>query len=439
MTNAESKTQAMRNASTVEVELGPRHDLFVAPDNDRTRQWGVYGRPEMYRADDGSIVVFDPGDMDTYDRALGKLCEAVAYRSTDNGQTWQDADVETWGHPYKVLTLSNGDKVQFLPKRDDVCLREQGLKPVVHVISPNEGALYGLFRYGDIPVDVRGFQVRYKKAGAEEWECHDAVIDAPDLLLAVPVKAKKGDALWPDVPSLWHAMRHSLTGLNKGCTGQECLVEAADDSWLAGVVDHAPTEDSGSDFCKLRCIASTDQGKTWTLRGDIYNDRDMTRFGATEEYSLIRLGNEIVCAYRMDHCSRDPHDMTLLSRSSDNGMTWSTPVEAAETSVTPHLVRLENGVVALTHGRPGVHVQFSTDGCRTWEAHTPIIGKTKSQVLADGEDLMEAKYWSLSPSYSNTRTVITGPDRFLVLYTDFKYGGEKRKAIVVQEIVVFEK
>jgi len=50
-------------------------------------------------------------------------------------------------------------------------------------------------------------------------------------------------------------------------------------------------------------------------------------------------------------------------------------------------------------------------------------------------DLFDAMYGD-TISYSNTRPIVTGPDRFLVLYTDFKYGGECRKAIVVQEVVV---
>lgn len=44
--------------------------------------------------------------------------------------------------------------------------------------------------------------------------------------------------------------------------------------------------------------------------------------------------------------------------------------------------------------------------------------------------------YSDTVSYSSTGNVIIGPDRFLVLYTDFKHGGGRRKAIVVQEVIV---
>ncbi len=123
-----------------------------------------------------------------------------------------------------------------------------------------------------------------------------------------------------------------------------------------------------------------------------------------------------------------------MARSADNGLTWSTPELVASTSVTPHLVPLANGVVALVYSRPGVHVRFSADGCRTWSAPTSLIGRTLEQELAAGRDVATAMYSDM-PSYSNTRVAVTGPDRFLVLFTDFKYGpGGRGKAIVVQEV-----
>ena len=154
---------------------------------------------------------------------------------------------------------------------------------------------------------------------------------------------------------------------------------------------------------------------------------------------MIRLGGEIICVDRMDLATtHDPHRSTMLARSADNGLTWSEPEKVASSSVTPHLVKLENGVVALVFGRPGVHVQFSTDGCRSWESRTSLIGKTAEEEVAAGRNLLDTMYGD-TVSYSNTRTVVTGPDRFLVLFTDFKYGDQKRKAIVVQEVVATQK
>jgi len=438
MTNEESKTQAMRNASTVNVELQERQVLYVAPDNEVTRRWGVHGLPEMYRAEDGSIVIYDPGRMDTYDRGTGTIAEAFAFRSTNEGKSWQKADFATYGEDLRVHELSDGAQVRFRKKEDMVDLHALGVKEEGLVMTPNEGGLQGIFRYGDIPLSARSFERRFRPDRDSEWEIGDARLEIPELRVRAVVKAKKGDALWPDIPPRFSSLHHSFIGLYESPSGHETIAELPDGTWLSVIVNHAPTENNAQHFTELHCMASQDKGKTWQKRGSICDQRELSRFGATPEFSIIQLGDETVCAFRMDYCSRDPHDETRLARSTDGGMTWSYPEAVAESSVTPHLVKLDNGVVALVYGRPGVHVQFSTDGCRSWNTLTSIIGKTKTEELTDGRDIMQAKYWD-SPSYSNTRTVVTGPDRFVVVYTDFKYGGEKRKATMVQEIVVSKK
>lgn len=445
MAASKPESQVSRTARTVDVRLRERQVLFVAPDNDGTLQWGVYGCPDMYRAEDGSIVVYDGGHMDTYDAEAGAPAPAVCFRSCDNGLTWapfeRTAQAPThglrdgYGAPNKWFPLEDGARVQFVPKGPPADLRALGIAPRGMVISANEYALMGLYRAADIPATVRAFTVRYQPAGADAPQVDDAVFDLPDWQIAAALKGKTGTAIWPDVTPTFAPLGYGNCGLYHGATGQEALAEVPDGAWISAVVHCVATERNGSHCCELRCIASTDHGKTWRARGVIIG-RAGTTFGVTEEFSLIRLGDELVCVDRMDHATVfDPYRFTMLARSADNGFTWSAPEPVASSSVTPHLVKLANGVVALVFGRPGVHVQFSSDGCRSWEALTSLIGKTAEEVVAAGRDLIAAMYRD-TVSYSNTRTVITGPDRFLVLYTDFKYGGERRKAIVVQEVIV---
>lgn len=52
---------------------------------------------------------------------------------------------------------------------------------------------------------------------------------------------------------------------------------------------------------------------------------------------------------------------TLLCRSADNGYTWTKPEKVADSSVTPHVVALDDGIVLLIYGRPGVHFKISED------------------------------------------------------------------------------
>lgn len=423
--------------STVNVHLRDRQVLFVAPDNEGTRRWGVYGCPDMYRAIDGSIVIYDGGHMDTYDAEAGAMAPAVAFRSVDSGMIWDpfaDEFREGDGLSGKAFRLTDGGRVQFLPK-GTANLAALGVAPRGMVISANEYGLIGLFRLADLPPEARSFTVRYRPKGGDEWRSEDAVFDMPDVQIAATLKAKTGAAVWPDVTPTISALLNGNSGLHHGATGEGGLLEAPDGAWLSAVLHYSATERNNSVVHELHCIASTDHGRTWRTRGVIIG-RAGTTFGATEEFSMIRLGDELVCVDRMDHATvHDAHRYTMLARSADNGLTWSAPEPVASSSVTPHLVRLENGVVALVFGRPGVHVQFSTDGCRSWNTLISLIGKTAEEEVAAGRNLLDAMYGD-TVSYSNTRTVITGPDRFLVLYTDFKYGGERRKAIVMQEVIV---
>jgi len=88
--------------------------------------------------------------------------------------------------------------------------------------------------------------------------------------------------------------------------------------------------------------------------------------------------------------------------------------------VTPHIITLQNGVVLVIYGRPGVHFRYSLDSGETFSDPVSIIGKTLDQALADGEGYMECKYGDMQ-SYSNTFLEILDDGRVAVLFNDLKY------------------
>ena len=334
--------RAPRSAPGVKVQLRERQVLFVAPDTEGTRKWGVYGCPDMERTADGSIVVWDGGHMDSHDLEAGTMAEPVAFRSTDNGLTWKaikrDAKESAAG---KIFVLSDGARVQFLPKTPPADLYKLGVRPKFMVMTANDAGLLGVFRHGDIPPAARTFEVRYQPAGAAAPQSADGVFDIPDWQVTATLKGKTGDGIWPDVTPVFTPLSFGFTGLHHGAAGEEALVEAPDGAWLSAIVHVVAMARNDRYFGELRCIASRDHGRTWTLRGSILNQRDLTTFGATEEFSMIRLGNEIICVDRTDHATiQDPHRAAVLARSADNGLTWSVPEPVASSSVTPHLVNL---------------------------------------------------------------------------------------------------
>jgi hypothetical protein len=114
------------------------------------------------------------------------------------------------------------------------------------------------------------------------------------------------------------------------------------------------------------------------------------------------------------------------SRSTDLGKTWSKPAVIAQNGVLPKLLQLENGVLVLTSGRPGVQVRFSTDG--------------KGEKWSDPFDIIPiSSTYHSDDTCGYTSLLATGPNTFMVAYSHFKHpteDGQKRKAILVREVRV---
>lgn len=157
------------------------------------------------------------------------------------------------------------------------------------------------------------------------------------------------------------------------------------------------------------------------------------------EMSLTQASNgNLICALRTDMSIEGYPSDTLVCISHDNGYTWTSPKRVADSSVTPHVIALQDGIVLLIYGRPGVHFKISEDNGETWSGSYPIIGKTLSEEFFDGKSYMDAKYFDTC-SYSNTFVEKLSENSVLVLYNNMKYDdgdGKKHKAAFVQKITV---
>jgi hypothetical protein len=101
---------------------------------------------------------------------------------------------------------------------------------------------------------------------------------------------------------------------------------------------------------------------------------------------------------------------------------------------------LENGTQAVAYGRPGVYVRASADSCQHWTPALPVVGPTEDELVKD-------KWWAVpyhqrsddKISCGNLGEVVTGPDRFLLAYSDFRHKnarGEPCKGVFVREFVI---
>jgi hypothetical protein len=111
--------------------------------------------------------------------------------------------------------------------------------------------------------------------------------------------------------------------------------------------------------------------------------------------------------------------------SADAGATWTQPRVFAPAGVMPRLLELENGVLVLSSGRPGVQLRFNADG--------------KGEAWSEAVEMLPYENQKRHVSCGYTQLLATGPDRFLMVYSDFVYPAQKgqlRKAIKVREVTV---
>jgi hypothetical protein len=97
----------------------------------------------------------------------------------------------------------------------------------------------------------------------------------------------------------------------------------------------------------------------------------VTQEGFCEADLVQAASGDLVCAMRSGGrigIRQAPIFPTPLyvSRSADEGRTWTPPVPIADRGVCPYLVKLANGVLVCAYARPGNWLIFSVDDGLSW-------------------------------------------------------------------------
>lgn len=101
-------------------------------------------------------------------------------------------------------------------------------------------------------------------------------------------------------------------------------------------------------------VASADFGRTWDYRAAMIS-------GTGSEPSLVLLDNgNLLCVSR-----GTPMEYAI---STDDGYTWSTPVSLDVNGVSPRLVKLDDGRIALSYGRPNIYLMIADANGGNWSS-----------------------------------------------------------------------
>jgi hypothetical protein len=429
-------------------------------------RWGHYQFPIIRRLEDGRLALSYSVHADS-SVSYGK--ENPLCVSSDGGRTWKEPGAEE-REAWLVaggMAFSDGETIVF-PIEQPLDAASLKLPPRRALHTDGWGRKSDCYRLGDLPAKLTRVKMLRRMPGKRDWVEEWAQLDVPDIVV--------------------HVFRWE--GTDKGMVDPNILVQqriCTEFFWTV-TPDGAlltfqylrlfKADGAVPKRTAVVVLRSDDRGRSWYLwgmPGFFADDKAITEAcqpylenpgsnynrlwggkgaspvpnlnsGVLGEPGAVSFGDgRMLCTMRSDEGGT--HQPVFISRSADWGKSWTMPEILTPFGVVPRLVHLDNGVIALVYGRPGVQLLFCTDGQgERW--HTPInllpepgektrapVGFSRGTVTTD-----ENAGWD--DTCGNCTVLKSGPDRFLVAYSDFRHpgaDGKRYKAIKVQEVIVTQK
>ena len=127
-------------------------------------------------------------------------------------------------------------------------------------------------------------------------------------------------------------------------------------------------------------IHSHDGGKTWHYRATVAFDATQhtkCRIGGFGEPDMVVLQSGVLLCFMRTVAGGGIRPMTM-STSRDGGRTWSHADDVADRGVSPCVIQMRSGVIAVVYGRPHNWLMFSVDGGQNWVGHFQFYKGPKS-------------------------------------------------------------
>ena len=453
----------------LKVRLGEPVPVMLAPEGDD--RWGFFMFPSIWRLRDGRLVCavtlggdHMPTEMDYH---------YLWYLSDDDGKHWTHTvmDVpEAEALLRERFSLPSGRQIYYQPKLvslDLIDAQPYPLNPEAEV-----GFMQGielLYRLGDLPEELRSVILIERGPDTDEWTTYQATMD-PDILLPafketvvdedpidqlthghIATRLRKwvhhvGDGRLPN-PGIWvHrgatwataddlknqrddvALRFRIptpSAVRLHDIGYQPIMELDSGDLIVSAFGTrlrlAEEKAPGTKRTHCHVFRSRDEGLVW--------QHDSTfPYAQVGDYAIAQVhitpnmpaGNWLAAARTWNRRGGTADSPLLMSRSQDEGQSWTSPVAVRPSSTNPAGGLLTNGVAYRMYGRPGQFITFCADGeGKQW-------GNDVTLVAEDSE------------TCANSCDVVLGSDRFLVAYTDYGHRdatGRVRKAVLVREVV----
>ncbi len=374
----------------------------IVAKSDKPEKWGWYQFPSLGAWADGTFCLTYSAAADA---AESYGTPRPVMTSRDRGKSWT-LHTGKWGA--SGLLLPNGDRIGVLTPKPYKVTDLKLPEPIGVITSSYGGMKYIMYRVTDLSPKLQTIRIKRLRKGSEDAVTEHAVVDDPQSLRY---------SLRDVFPIIWWGDLHLAT----------------DGSILAGIYPGSCLYEDGTMDPRKHIFfyRSTDYGRSWKLQGRILYEPDLRadpkgdkRDGFGEPTFEVLADGSLLCVIRTtDGVGIGP---MYSSRSTDMGRTWSAPKVIAPNGVLPKLLRLENGVLVLASGRPGVQLRFCTDGKGDkWTDPFEMVPVVQKDPHVD--------------TCGYTSLLATGPDSFLIAYSHFKHpadDGQLVKAIKLREVTV---
>ncbi|MCK5737780.1 hypothetical protein KAH55_01310 [bacterium] len=390
----------------IQIDISDPVVVAMAPIDEK--RWGFYQFVTLSPYFDGTILLrFHAAEDDV--TAYGKA--TLNYLSTDDGKTWapySEPDLPANGC---IARLDNGEFL-CIPSSAPFDYKAAGLempRPVGEFFAYMKNQYFLL---ADCPGEVQQFVTNIpafrRSADSKSWEKTTVVYD-------------------PENAMAWTRAEGETTHLVPRTQLESAPLKIGSELIYADYrQNYLDPEGLAPKSRTVSCMVSHDNAHSFQYRATIAAD-PTGEFLCGEPILAQNINEDLVCAIRRTHHNQKSMIVTF---SKDQGSTWVNEIDLKDTlgdyGVKPGLLMLDCGVMALSYGRPGVHLTFSLDGVGdTW---TPPI--TLRQGTHEHRQEHTDGYTSLLP---------IGPDSFLLAYSDFKHedkDGNIRKSINVCQVTV---
>ena len=375
---------------------------------DKEYPWGYFQFPSIGKTADGTLIARWSMKEDSH-RSYGKKSDRGGNirMSKDKGLSWTEPDkVDFVPNLRYGVVLDNGNYLGIrTPVPKNLNIYERFPKPISMVDN------YSFYYMDSIPEDLQGIYFTYRNHQTKSEKIIHAKLNDPG------------------------ALRYSIDDLMPVVWWGN-IIQLKDGSLMAGTYPNYYLDTEG-EVCPspVSFFHSVDSGYTWNILGKIPYPDDVTRAkerrsilteGFTEPAFAIIDDGTFLCVMRTGATSP-----MYISFSKDHGQTWSIAKPFTSNGVMPSLLKLNNGVLVLASGRPGVQLRFSFDGAgEEWTEPIDMLPYMEDYKRTKDNGAATCGYASLLKA---------DDDSFYMVYSDFKAKNEleeERKAILFRKITI---